>query len=333
MRAEMSLLKLSPSGELLWRRHWDKELYTAYNHAFVVADAAGVWVVGSRYTGDMEVSYGADAARFDADGTLEWAHSYSGGTDSLGHPLALELHAAQPAPDGGLYVAGSLRHELQASPVRRGLAVLTLDADGIPGAASCIDADPWCRFATLALYPDGDLLAGGVYGAEFAVNAMVLRLSPQFEPRWCSTYDRPEHGGIETLLAAAVTSDGYGCVLEATETDFRFLRAYSPDGSSVDDRLALNSNIEVGSPYVTEMFVQDDDLWFGSSSKPGVFSWSGASGGQTLITPTVATLDTFATDWPLQLVERSLNPASLELAADEEHGIQLVAYLLKQDAP
>lgn len=206
-------LRYDANGVLLWAQRWDG-LGGSDNGRDVAVDPNDGSVYSAGYTsGYVGANYVTDTAllKYDAAGTLLWSRTFDGPGASADFARAVRL-----APNGEVYVAG---YSYNASANPDGL-LLRYDAAGNLLAATLVDGSAHAQdyFATLALAPNGEIVAVGQANSNGSSSSMlVARFSAGGALLWQREYDGAG-SGLEYALGGALDAAGNAWVSGYTST-------------------------------------------------------------------------------------------------------------------
>jgi len=206
--ADIWVAQLDADGTEVWRRQFGGD---GWDRGFdVTAFDGGVYVTG--YTasvldeGTNHEGFDGFAARFDADGTMEWVRQF--GTDAADWGQGSSL-----APDGGLYVTGYTEGDMAAPAAG--------DKDAFVLRLSPAGDELWARqFGTPALdWPQGVgttndggvIVAGSTTGDLGGTNAgdrdaFVAAFDENGEPLFTSQFGSP---AADSVFEVRATDDGF----------------------------------------------------------------------------------------------------------------------------
>ncbi|WP_420638471.1 SBBP repeat-containing protein [Candidatus Poriferisocius sp.] len=282
--ADVWLARFAADGQELWRaqlggEQWDRGFdVAAFNGgAYITGYTAGVLDPGTDLGG-----FDGFAARYDADGTLEWVRQFGTDATDWGQGAAV-------APDGGLYVTGYTEGALGGPGAGdKDVFVVRLTPDGDTAWATQIGTEALDWTQGVGAGPDGGVLvAGSTEGSLAAANAggrdmVVISLDAGGTEQWRWQAGTPGEdtafevrrvgdriavtGSVGGALGAAAPSGGKDAVVVWLNRDGTTARIDQFGTEADDDATGLDAAWDSG----------DDEAVYWSGHTFGSLSGAGA---------------------------------------------------------
>jgi hypothetical protein len=227
----ISVLKLDPSGDLLWRRTWNGTINNDDEPNAIWCDEDDNIYVGG-YTTNAGLN-GQDMVllKYSPDGVLQWDESINRNS-AFGSHVDIATHV-QVHPDGKIIVAGVT--ESPGSANGQDFSIYAFDADGNIQWPYHFNQQNDEFLRDLEIGEDGDMYLLGRYSSFTESGEVVVRVDPGGSTQWSNTYAT---GSLDARFpsALALSPDGNtittGWVGDQLLRD-AYVRAYDPDGEAI----------------------------------------------------------------------------------------------------
>lgn len=206
--AQFWLAKIDQNGQPLWSRALGGDSGDQID-GFSVGEDGAIVAVGPTHSFGVSFN-GHWVVKFDRDGNVEWQNAYDGSGNEWAHAVVADQN-------GNYKIVGRTGSDA---------LVTLLDGNGNLLSAATYDAgSPYEEAFTAVGLPDGGLLIAGNTGLGDDSDLWLLRLTPQLEVLWTTSYggaQRDEAGGTIQYGAVsrplAMTDDEGFLVLANTES-------------------------------------------------------------------------------------------------------------------
>jgi len=293
------IMRLNPTGELLWQRTYGGALYDIFRRVVPASDG-GFIALGTTGSNDGDVSgnkgfidnwqtnFGLDywLVKFDDEGRLIWQQTYGGRRDEIGFSL-------DATPDGGYILAGQTNSwDVQVTDFKGFIDgwVVKVNAQGNLQWQKTFGGSNNDGFATVKTVSDGYIVAGYTFSQEAdlpegkgAGDAFLVKLNATGLTLWQKRFGGGQTDGFNSLILAAnggfiisgysLSSDG-DLTRNQGDNDI-WLTGFRPDGTLLWQTSLGGSRYEYGNALVSR---QDGKLVVAGVTRSNDGDFTGSRG-------------------------------------------------------